>query len=374
MAPMPIQAQAAPAPVELDEKKQMAFAQKVGGSFAGASLIFNITTGLETGLIAAMNKLEGPATSQEIADLADCNERYTREWLAAMTTGGAIERTEDNKYFMPREHQELIHSDTEKPMNMAYLARMLAMFGRHAPKVYPYFKNGGGLPYAEIPEFHEIIQKMNEGLALRMPTYFLPTYVPQIHELLTRGGDVKVADCGCGAGMTTLNMARNYPKSEFIGLDLCPDALARAEKNKSERFSGLDNVKFQQMDLTDMTANGEYDFMFVLDAVHDQRRPDLFFKNAHRALKPGGVLFFVDINASSFVQNNMENPFASFFYTASCYHCMTVSLAYGGQGNGTCMGVEKYEQLCREAGFNDIKQHTDPAAPVNVFFACTKDA
>jgi hypothetical protein len=48
----------------------------------------------------------------------------------------------------------------------------------------------------------------------------------------------------------------------------------------------------------------------------------------------------------------MDHPLAPFLYTASTMHCMTVSLAQGGEGLGTMWGEELAREVLREAGFS----------------------
>ena len=47
-----------------------------------------------------------------------------------------------------------------------------------------------------------------------------------------------------------------------------------------------------------------------------------------------------DIKGSSHVYNNVGHPIGTFLYTVSCMHCMTVSLAQGGEGLGAMWGEE----------------------------------
>ena len=64
-----------------------------------------------------------------------------------------------------------------------------------------------------------------------------------------------------------------------------------------------------------------------------------------------------DIKGSSHVDQNVGHPLGTFLYTVSCMHCMTVSLAQGGEGLGAMWGEEKtYEYLAR-AGFTSIEKH-----------------
>ena len=52
-------------------------------------LNYMIDIGHRTGLFVAAAR--GPATSEELADRAGLTERYVREWLGAMVTGGIVD-------------------------------------------------------------------------------------------------------------------------------------------------------------------------------------------------------------------------------------------------------------------------------------------
>src|SRR5688500_20213031 len=71
---------------ELDVQAVQAFARKLRDVLTGSGLTKLISLGYRTGLFEAA--AQGPATSAELADRAGLNERYVREWLGAMVTGG----------------------------------------------------------------------------------------------------------------------------------------------------------------------------------------------------------------------------------------------------------------------------------------------
>ena len=81
-----------------------------------------------------------------------------------------------------------------------------------------------------------------------------------------------------------------------------------------------------------------YDVITVFDAIHDQAQPARVLENIYRALRPGGILLMVDIKASSRLEDNIGVPLASYLYTVSTMHCMSVSLGLDGAGLGTCWG------------------------------------
>jgi hypothetical protein len=76
----------------------------------------------------------------------------------------------------------------------------------------------------------------------------------------------------------------------------------------------------------------------------------------------------VDDRASSLLQENLDHPIGPFLYGVSTMHCMTVSLALGGEGLGTVWGEQKAGELLAEAGFVDVAVHTQPGDPFNNYY------
>jgi hypothetical protein len=95
----------------------------------------------------------------------------------------------------------------------------------------------------------------------------------------------------------------------------------------------------------------------TFDAIHDQTKPLNVLKGIHRALKSDGVYLMQDIKGSSQVPKNIDHPLGTFLYTVSCMHCMTVSLAQGGEGLGAMWGEEKTREYLARAGFQSVEKH-----------------
>lgn len=87
----------------------------------------------------------------------------------------------------------------------------------------------------------------------------------------------------------------------------------------------------------------------------------------------GGTFLMQDIHASSHVHKNIENPLGVFTYTVSCLHCMTVSLAAGGEGLGAAWGEEKALSLLAEAGFTKVDVKQLPHDIINNYYIARKD-
>jgi hypothetical protein len=83
----------------LDQAEVEAFAGRLLELYAGGMLSYLVDIGHRTGLFAAL--AEGPATSAELAARADLQERYVREWLAALATGGIVDYEPGSGSFRP---------------------------------------------------------------------------------------------------------------------------------------------------------------------------------------------------------------------------------------------------------------------------------
>lgn len=129
------------------------------------------------------------------------------------------------------------------------------------------------------------------------------------------------------------------------------------------------------VDLSDFDERAEpdsFDFITTFDAVHDQARPLSVLKGIHRALKPNGTYLMQDIGGTSHVHRDIEHPIGTFLYTVSCMHCMTVSLAQGGEGVGAMWGEEMTRDYLERAGFRSITTHRLAHDIQNNWYVVTK--
>ena len=138
-------------------------------------------------------------------------------------------------------------------------------------------------------------------------------------------------------------MAQAFPASRFTGYDFSEQAIATARAEAVEL--GVPNANFEARDLASLDTSEAFDAIVVFDAIHDQVHPDKVLANIRRALRTGGDLLMVDIKASSELAKNREIPWASWLYTVSTMHCMTVSLSAGGAGLGK-RGVRNWPPRC----------------------------
>ena len=113
-----------------------------------------------------------------------------------------------------------------------------------------------------------------------------------IAERADPGAGARVMDVGCGAGATTLDMARRVgPDGLCVGVDVSESLLELARRKA--RLEAVGNADFLRADAgthdfggsTFDAAISRYGVMFFED-------PDAAFANLRRAVRPGGALTF----------------------------------------------------------------------------------
>jgi len=115
-----------------------------------------------------------------------------------------------------------------------------------------------------------------------------------------------------------------------------------------------------------------YDLITTFDAIRDQARPAVVLAAIGRALRSDGVYLMQDIAGSSHVHKNLDHPMGPLLYTVSCMHCMTVSLAQGGEGLGAMWGEEKALEMLAAAGFRQVEVKRLEHDLMNSYFVCRK--
>jgi 2-polyprenyl-3-methyl-5-hydroxy-6-metoxy-1,4-benzoquinol methylase len=351
------------ATLERSSKSTEAFTQKLIDSINGSAVVLMTSIGHRVRLFDTMNEL-GAATSEKIANEAGLNERYVREWLGAMVTGGIVEHDPSAcTYYLPPEHAAVL-TRAASPNNIAVSTQWISLLGGVEDQVVEAFYHGKGVPYSAYRNFTRVMaEESSQTVVAGLEPHILPL-VPGLTERLTRGIDV--LDIACGAGLAMIALAEKYPRSRFWGYDFSEEAIASARAESARR--GVRNVRFAVKDLATITDRASFDLVTAFDAIHDQARPDQVLKNILTALRPGGVYLMQDIKASSHVHKNHDLTFGPFTYTVSCMHCMSVSLANGGPGLGAAWGKEKALEMLKDAGFRNVRVHELPHDPLNYYY------
>jgi SAM-dependent methyltransferase len=343
----------------VDDAAVEAFAQRIFGAYVDSVLVLMIDLADRTGMLDGL--AVAPGTSDEVAARAGLDERYVRECLGALVTGGLVGYDPITGRYRISAEQALCLTG-ERATNLAPLSRLTTLLAHHVAEGAEVARTGGGIPYERFrPDFTAVM----DGISRRVfDGPLLGSIVPlddQLPDRLARG--LRVADIGCGTGHSTVVLAEAFPASSFVGYDLSDDALqvGRAEARAAE----LSNVTFEQLDVRELPDDPPFDLVVGFDVIHDQVDPSGVLQRVLRALTPGGLFLMMDIRAASRLEDNVANPLAPLLYGISTLHCMTVSLAHGGAGLGTVWGEELARSMLADAGFVDVTVHEVPDDPLN---------
>jgi len=350
-----------------DESLANTFAERIGGILDAGAITVMLSLGHRTGLFDVLADLP-PSTSEKIAARAELAERYVREWLAVMVTGGIVRYDpSDGSYWLPGEHAACLTHDA--PLgNLAMYGQHVALMGAVQEQVMARFESGEGMGYEDYPCFHQI---MAEDSGQTVTAQLSEVILPLAEGLVSRlEAGIDVLDAGCGRASALMALAERFPRSRFTGYDLCSDAIA--DGRRAAESAELHNITLEARDLTGYDEVGRFDLVTSFDAVHDQKDPQALIRSLHRALRPGGVYLMQDIGGSAQLENNLDFPMASLLYAISCVHCTPISLGQGGAGLGTMWGWETAQGMLQDAGFASVKRHVLPHDPMNVWFLSRK--
>lgn len=146
-----------------------------------------------------------------------------------------------------------------------------------------------------------------------------------------------VLDVGCGTGAVLELLHERYPHKQLTGLDLTPKMIEVACAKQ------LDNINFIVGDAENLPFEPQsFDAVLCSNSFHHYPRPDRFFAEAARVLRPGGRLILRDYTSNDVVvwlMNNLELPLARLF----------------GHGDVRICKVSELRDLAEAAGLDLLK-------------------
>ena len=171
--------------------------------------------------------------------------------------------------------------------------------------------------------------------------------VPDIHERLLAGGEA--AEVGCGAGQCIIPVAMAYPSSRFFGYDLDQASIDRARR-KAAQAGVAGRVTFERIAAEQLSLVDRFDLVMAFNCIHDMAHPRRVLAAIRQIVKPDGAALWSEAHAGDRLEENLT-PQGRTMYASSTMHCMTVSLAQGGEGLGSVIGADQARVMALEASF-----------------------
>lgn len=336
----------------IDQAKMEAFLGRFVQELGAAYGAIMTDIGHKLGLYKAMSGA-GPITSSQLAKKTSTHERYVREWLNSQAAGGyVIYDASRATYELPDEHAFIL-ADENSPVFVTPVFDVVASMWLDEEKMLEAFRTGKGVGWEHHHErlFTGLENFYRPGYTANLATAWIPA-LDGVDELLKRGG--KVADVGCGRGVSTIIMAQAYPRSTFFASDFHPKSIEVARQRATE--AGVaDRITFEVASAKTF-GGSDYDLVCLIDCLHDMGDPVGAAKRAHEALAANGALLVVEPFANDRVEDNLT-PVGRLYYTASTLICTPASLAQEvGLGLGAQAGEARLREILLSAGFKSVRR------------------
>jgi SAM-dependent methyltransferase len=325
----------------------------------GAMDLFGVYVGDRLGLYRALADA-GPLTSGGLAEAAGIHERYAREWLEQQAATGILEVDDvaaaatERRFSLPTAYEEVFLDETS--LNYAGpFGKLIVAATKPIQELLEAFRTGAGVPYEHYG------QDLVEGqAAFTRPMFtnllgseWLPA-VPDVHERLLAEPPARVADVACGAGWSSVAIARAYPLVHVDGIDLDTASIAKARENLAGSDVD-DRVAFHERDAADPALAGQYDLVTIFEALHDMSYPVEVLRTLRGMLGEGGSLIVGDERTEDSFQAP-ASELERMYYGFSFLHCLPVGMVGADPaGTGTVMRTETVNGYAEDAGFSSFE-------------------
>ncbi|GAB3618441.1 class I SAM-dependent methyltransferase [Okibacterium endophyticum] len=329
------------------------FAERVLGSALGMIDMLAIHMGDRLGYYRAL--AAGPRSPREIAAEAGTSERYAREWLEQQATTGILTVHFDGetpRFTLPPEHQAVL-VDVLNPDYLAPLARMLTTAGEQMTALLEAHRVSGGVSWDAFGQgMRESQSDMNRPFFESLLADQLRGF-DRVHELLSRPGS-RAADIGCGAGWSSIALARAYPALTVAGYDIDAPSIKMATANA--RQEGVaERVSFSADDVVQSPPADTFEVVMAFECVHDMAQPVPVLTAMRELASDDGVVIVMD-EAVGDEFTGRGDDIERLMYGFSLFVCLPDGLSTTpSAGTGTVMRPSTLHRYAREAGFSGVR-------------------
>lgn len=329
-----------------------ALVERVFGATLGIIDVLSIYLGDRLGWYRSL-AADGPATADELAGRTRTHSRYAREWLEQQAVTGLLtsDDTEPRRFTLPPEGIEVFTN--ERSVNyLAPLARMFVGAAVQAPALLDAYRTGGGVGWAQLgADGRESQADMNRPWFENELAGALRS-VPEIHSLLGASG-ATIADIGCGAGWSTIALARAYPDATLHGYDLDAPSVELARTNAANDPEPAGRITFTEADAAALPRS-RFHAAFAFECIHDMPQPVEVLAAARRSLLPGGAMIVLEeAVADAFTAPGDDIERLMFGFSIGV--CLPDGMSHQPSvGTGTVIRPSTLQGYAQQAGFTSM--------------------
>ena len=172
---------------------------------------------------------------------------------------------------------------------------------------------------------------------------------------------IECCDIGGGTGAFALILAQRFPNSYFTNCDFSQAAIDQGRAEAARL--GVNNLAFVYQDIGELPEEwlGKFDYVTMVDVLHDLPHPLSAVKSLYKMLKPDCYLSLLEPMCDSDPHLTVKNQGCGYpaplLYYCSLYHCMSACLAYpGAAGLGPATGFQTITKLLNQGGFDNVQR------------------
>ncbi|MDP9495301.1 MAG: methyltransferase domain-containing protein [Actinomycetota bacterium] len=345
----------------MDRQKIEAFLDRFIELASGATTIGLLAVADRSGLSEYLESVQG-GTSAEIAVGAGLDQRYVEEILSGLAAAGVVDYDPESERFdLPPEHA-LFLSDEESPYFMGGWFDMIPAVMGQLDGVANATINSGGVAFEKFGP--GLIRGIGRGNGPSQRIFLTNRWLPAVPGLADRlQSGIRVADVGCGTGSAAILIAQAFPNCQVFGFDNSEASIDVA----AQRSRAIPNATFLAAGVENIPVDPKFDLVTSFDVIHDLAEPQDGMRRIREALADDGLYLMMEPNASSNLEDNLH-PRGALLYGISTLHCMTQSLAIGGEGLGAAWGRQKAERYANDAGFTNFEVLEDISNRFSAFY------
>jgi SAM-dependent methyltransferase len=322
------------------------------GATVNAALV---VIGDRLGLYRALAEAEA-LTSAELAKRTGTAERYVREWLNAQAASGYVGYDAATRSYRLSAEQAAILADESGPAFVGGGFQIAVGAAAGLERIQDAFLTGAGMGWHE--HNHDVFEGCERFFEPGYRANIIDAWIPAlegVHERLKTGG--RVADVGCGHGVSSIVIADGYPSAGLLGSNYHDNSPPHPPP-PPEAAGVSDRVRFE-VAAADAFPGGDYDLVACFDCLHDMGDPVAVARHVLGALAEDGTWLIVDPYAGDRVEDNL-NPVGRAYYAFSTMLCTPNSLSQdGGLALGAQAGEARLREVATAAGFTRFRRATE---------------
>jgi len=260
----------------------------------GFLAVYLVNTGVVLGLFEKLGASEGGVSPHALASQLALHESYVRLWCQTAYYLEILDCDEDDRFRLAP-HMGTLLTDTENPYYFGHRARFMVSHWAELLKSHPEYYRSGGTHFWDAlgHEFSKDAKALTSQIVPLAYRFMIIPAIPELKERLDAG--LEVLDVGCGAGHLMVELARDFPKCRFVGIDIdrfaVQDALDYIAANGVE-----DRASTLLIDAASIDYDGEFDLVNMAVVLHEIAAGTRLraLANCYRALKYSGEIVIFD--------------------------------------------------------------------------------